>query len=208
MANEFNLKEIFAQQFGYTPQDFKISPKDVLTKKTPGYYGRYYEEDKQGRDVFMPMTIGGDVFLPYIWVSVRGSKTIVETPMTERHGSVKELISINDYEFAVKGLLVGHDGRFPEKEVEELRRLFERNESLTIKCILTDIYLLSTPNQAQDKVVIYDHELFENKGVEHVRGFSFNMKADSIFELEMQAAPDIASNASLSSTQSNFNNVA
>src|SRR4051812_3501520 len=155
---EFNLKEIFAQQFGYTPQDFKIDEKDVRKKSTPGNHGSYYGKDTQGRDVFMPMTIDG-LKLPYVWISVRASKTIVETPMTERFGTVKELISINDYEFAVKGLVIGHDGRFPEDDIEALRDLFQKNRAVAVKSILTDIYLLSTTNKGQDYVVIYDHEL-------------------------------------------------
>src|ERR1700743_1877372 len=127
-TNELNLKQIFSQQFGYTPADFKIDPKDVLKKSTPGKYGSYYAKDSQGRDVFMPLTLGG-LFLPYVWMSIRGSKEIVETDMTQRRGKVKEMISMNDYEFAVKGLLIGHDGRFPETDVDALRALFERNEA-------------------------------------------------------------------------------
>lgn len=183
MPTDFNLKEIFSKQFGYTPVDFKIDKdKDLRKKSAPGKYGSYYAKDAQGRDVFMPLTLA-DLFLPYVWISVHSSKTIVETPLTERRGTVKELVTTNDYEFAVKGLLIGHDGRFPESDVEKLRQLFEQNLAVTCKCVLTDIYLLSPDNKGQDKVVIYDHDLFDNKGVEHVRGFSFMMKADSIFEL-------------------------
>lgn len=181
--NEFNLKTIFAQQFGYTPADFKIEPKDVLKKSMPGKYGSYYAKDTQGRDVFMPLTIGG-LFLPYVWMSVRGTKTIVETSMTQSR-DVYEFIRTRGYEFGVKGLLIGHDGRFPEADVEALRALFEREEAVSVKNILTDIYLLTPENKGQTKVIIFDHELFDNKGVEHVRGFAFNMKADFEFELEI-----------------------
>jgi hypothetical protein len=182
--NNFDLKKIFAQQFGYTPADFDIKPENVLKKSTPGKYGEYYAKDSQGRDVFMPLTLGG-LFLPYVWVSVRGSKTFVETPMTQRRGDVIELINMKNYEFSVKGLHIGHDGRFPEGDVEALRELFERNEAVAAKSILTDMHLLTNENGGQDKVVIFDYELMDNKGVEHVRGYSFMIKGDREFELEI-----------------------
>lgn len=182
---EFNLKQIFSQQFGYTPADFKFESKDILKKSTPGKYGSYYAKDSVGRDVFMPLTLGG-LFLPYVWISVRGSKTFVETPMTQRRGEVNELVNMNGYEFSVKGLLIGHDGRFPEADVEALKNLFEINEAVEARCVLTDIYLLSSETGGSDKVLIRNHELFDNKGTEHVRGFQFDLKEDTIQELIIQ----------------------
>lgn len=180
MANEFNLKQIFATYFGYTPEEFKVEEKDVK-KSSPD---NYYEKDSQGRDVFMPLTLGG-LFLPYVWISVSSSKIIEETGVTERRGSVKEQISCEDWVFNVKGLHVGHDGSFPEKDVDDLRALYERNEAVVCKSALTDIYLLAKENEANDKVAIFDYNLHDNKGVEHVRAFEFMMKSDTIFELEI-----------------------
>jgi hypothetical protein len=95
------------------------------------------------------------------------------------------MISMKNYEFSVKGLHIGHDGKFPEADVDALRALFERNESLTAKNILTDMHLLTPENGGNDKVVVFDYELFDNKGTEHVRGYAFNMKGDQEFELEI-----------------------
>ncbi|MBA3899525.1 MAG: hypothetical protein H0X62_04815 [Bacteroidetes bacterium] len=182
--HKFNLNDMFSKQFGYKPMDIDIKEKEVLKKSTPGKYGSYYATDAMGRTVFMPLTLGG-LFLPYTWVNVSGSKNIVETPMTERRGVVREHISMDDYQFNVKGFVIGHDGRYPEKDVEDLRILFERNEALSCKSILTDIFLLSTEHGGQDKVVIQNFHLHENPGVEHVRAFEFQMVSDQAFELEI-----------------------
>ena len=124
----FSLHDLFIDQWGYSPgghfSDLVINDKDLVNRKTPtGNYGSYYDTDSEGREVFMPVTLG-DQFLPYVWLNIKASKNIIETPLTERRGSVKELISIDDYRIGIKGFVIGHDGAFPEKDVENLRKLF------------------------------------------------------------------------------------
>lgn len=182
--SEYNLQDLFAKQFGYRPQEYKIDPKDVKKKSESGKYGSYYAQDALGRTVFMPVTLGG-LFLPYTWISVSASKTIIETPMTEVRGTVKEIIKTDDYIFNLKGFIIGHDGKFPEKDVEDLKTLYERNEAVEIKCILTDIFLLTPEQGGQDNVVIRTFDLNENPGVESVRGFEMNLVSDQAFELEI-----------------------
>ncbi len=182
---EFNLQDIFAKQFGYTPQDFKIKESHITKKSEVGKYGSYYAKDAMGRDVFMPVTLGG-LFLPYTWINISNSKRIIETPLTERRGTVKEFISMEDYKIGLKGLVIGHNGQFPEKDIEDLRTLWERNVALEIKSILTDIFLLTPEHGGQDKVVITDFSLAENQGVEHVRAFTMELKTDQEFELYLK----------------------
>lgn len=200
----YNLQDLFQSTFKYRPAEYKIDDPDgsknyrtepdagdlkvdsiVNRKSEVGNYGSYYAADALGRTIFMPVTIGG-TFLPYAWLTINGSKRIVETTMTERRGSVKEHISMDDYRINVKGFIIGHDGAFPEKQAEELKTLWERNEALEINCILTDIFLLTGENGGQDKVVIEDFTLNENPGVEHVRAFEMNLITDQQFELEIK----------------------
>ena len=132
MTNQFNLQDLFASIWGYKPTPFTITDpdgshniastpggnisipnSDLINRKTKaGKYGTYYKKDAMGRDVFMPVTIGG-LFLPYAWVSIMGGKRIVETAMTERRGEVNEQIAIEDYRIIIKGFVIGHDGSFP-----------------------------------------------------------------------------------------------
>lgn len=199
----YNLQDLFEKQFGYRPAEYNITDPDgsknikintpsgnlkienIVNRKTGvGNYGSYYASDALGRTIFMPVTIGG-LFLPYAWLNIQGAKRIVETTLTERRGTAKEHISMEDYTIGVKGFIIGHDGTFPEKDAENLKTLYERNESLEIKSILTDIFLLTGENGGQDKVVIKDFSLNENPGVEHVRAFEFTLITDQEFELEI-----------------------
>ncbi|MCO5229597.1 MAG: DUF6046 domain-containing protein [Chitinophagales bacterium] len=200
---QYNLQDLFQKQFKYRPADYNITDPDgsknyksfsnngdlkienIISKKSQqGNYGSYYASDALGRTIFMPITIGG-LFLPYSWLSITGAKRIVETSMTERRGTVKEHISMEDYNINVKGFIIGHDGTFPEKDAEALKTLYERNEALEINSILTDIFLLTGENGGQDKVVISDFSFNENPGVEHIRAYEFNLVTDQEFELEI-----------------------
>lgn len=199
----YNLQDLFEKQFKYRPPEYQIKDVDgglnyksfgnsgdlkvnsiVNNKSRTGNYGSYYTTDALGRTIFMPVTIGG-LFLPYSWLNITGAKRIVETSMTERRGTVKEHISMEDYNINVKGFIIGHDGSFPEKSAEELKTLYERNEALEIKSILTDLFLLTGENGGQDKVVIRDFAFNENPGVEHVRAYEFTLVTDQEFELEI-----------------------
>lgn len=182
--NQFDLNTMFAQQFGYSPQKIEVPKESVRKKSQTGKYGSYYEKDLMGRDVFMPMTLGG-LFLPYVWFNISSTKKFVNTDLTESRTTVREYIALSGYKMSVKGLVIGHDGRFPESAVEDLKTLWERNEALEIKCVLSDIFLLTPENGGQDRVVMTNFNLAENPGVEHVRGFTFDLETDQEFELEI-----------------------
>jgi hypothetical protein len=164
----------------------RVNPEQVR-KKSEGKYGSYYGKDMLGRTVFMPVTflyqdtqaqVIGElirpeqgVYFPYAWVRIRSSKRIVETPLTERRGTIKELINIEDYYISIQGFAMRHDGSFSEEEIEALKTLYETNRPVHLRCIVSDIFLLSTENGGQDKVVITDFDLRDNTRIEHVRGF-------------------------------------
>lgn len=189
MLNEYNLREIFAKQFGYAPMEIEVKDEDLQNKRMDesGQYGPYYGKDANGREVFMPVTIGG-VTLPYVWMSVNTSMTIVETALTEiPQGEVIEQINLQPWRFSLKGLLIGKNGRFPEKDIEQLRDLVVRGskEALVIKSVLTDIHLLHKDSKT-DKVIITDYNLAENPGVINVRGFTMELKSTREFSLEIE----------------------
>lgn len=100
--------------------------------------------------------------------------------MPERGGTVKELISIDDYQINVKGILINDDNVFPESEVIDLHELFLKAESVIMKCVLTDIFLKGTFGQ---RVVIKDLKFPAVVGVEHAKPFEMELESDMIFEL-------------------------
>jgi hypothetical protein len=124
-----------------------------------------------------------DWYLPYQIVSISSRKTIVETPLTERRGTVKELISIQDYEITIKGFIVGAGNEFPESDVTLLRTIYEQNTAISIQCPLTDIFLLRPDRSGSDQVVIRELRFPSMPGVKNVRPYELHMISDAPFNL-------------------------
>src|SRR5690242_2576505 len=112
----FDLAELFEQQFGYKAQAFSF-PKLPVVGKIARRGTDLYDNDVFGREFFMPLWLGTDdhslVALPYSIIRAESKKHIIETPLTERMGTVKELVTIENYKFSVKGLLIDADGNWP-----------------------------------------------------------------------------------------------
>lgn len=111
-------------------------------------------------------------------ISITGKKTIVETPMVGRKGSVKELISVDDYEIQLAMFVQSPDGKYPEAGITQMRELFDINESLEFISVLTDLVL-----DEGDRVVITDIEYPSTPGVEDGQAVRLTMLTDKEFEL-------------------------
>lgn len=69
-------------------------------------------------------------------ISLGIQKTIIETATVgkERVGTVKEYIVTEDYDLQIRGIIFGKDQDvYPAKQVEDLTRLFQINDSLQIE---------------------------------------------------------------------------
>lgn len=158
-------------------------PGDVHTQKKHSDLGSVLrKKDAQGQWYFMPVVLehkGTEYEIPIAVVSISGKKTIVETPMVGRKGTVKELISVDDYEINIAGML--HDSDFPESQIAEMNALFNINESVALKCALTDIFL-----EEEDKVVIKSMDFAEMKGMETTQIVTLSLITDRSFELILE----------------------
>ncbi|KAA6324692.1 hypothetical protein EZS27_026010 [termite gut metagenome] len=96
--------------------------------------------------------------------------------MVGRKGTVKELISVDDYEINIAGKVLDTD--FPDKGIADLNELYNINESVTLKCALTNIFL-----EDEDRVIIKDIEFAEMGGYETVQVFKMSLVTDRDFEL-------------------------
>lgn len=99
--------------------------------------------------------------------------------MVGRKGTVKELISVDDYEINIAGVALDVD--FPDQQIAKLNELYNINESITLKCALTDIFL-----EEEDKVVIKSIDFQEMRGVETAQVFKMNLVTDRSFELILE----------------------
>ena len=98
------------------------------------------KRDVNGIWVFMPIVFvyrGKSYEIPNAVIQAVGKKTIVETAMVGRRGSVKELIAVDDYEISIAGVISGN-GEYPEDAISEIDELYNINEPVTLQCALTD----------------------------------------------------------------------
>ena len=181
MENIFNLLQLFANTFGTAAAN-----EITFAPATAGDSSLYSNDatDVLGRPYFMPVRLNG-VILPYPVMSIRGKKTIVQTPLTRQNGTVKELISTNDYIINIKGLLIGTDGAWPEEDIKQLMNLYRMGESLSIESALTDLILLGPERGGSHQVVISSLSFPESKGTQHVTGYSMELLSDCNFELTL-----------------------
>lgn len=150
-------------------------------KATDSITGVPLRKYKGGVYYFMPASLEHD---GTVWefddvvVSVSGKKTIIQTPLAGRQGSVKELISIDDYEIKLVAIVSGDD--YPEQELQNIVKLYEINENLVMKCAVTNYFL-----KAEDRVVIKSIEFPPLEGNEHLQPVVINLESDQNFELEL-----------------------
>lgn len=163
----------------------EYSPDTTATSRQELINGtRLYKQDAIGQWYFMPVFIkhpglpGGKIELPHAVVSIKGSKSIVETPMVSRAGSVKELISIDDYKVSLAAFVCSEDGSYPHAEITQMRELFSINESVTLVSVVSDLIL-----DAGRKVVITSVDFPASPGIEDGQVITLECVTDQEFEL-------------------------
>lgn len=190
---EPQFETVFGNSFGQRLE------KSALPGAAP-----YYAFDANGREYFMPVKVkyassvgtasgnfgvGVDVSryesfdLPYPCIAINSRKLIVETPLTERRGTVKEVINVQDYQITIKGVAIIKDNDFPEQWVARLRDLYESSQPISIECALTDIFLLRRDRTGSDNVVITRIDFPEMRGVKHAVAYQIDCVSDAPFEL-------------------------
>lgn len=164
----------------YEGKDFEGMPLNFAQEKDENKLSRLgaplYAKGENGQLFFMPVWLN-DQILPICTVSGGSRKVIVETPLTGRRGTVKELIRCEDYQFRIQGICFGYNREFPEEKIQALKDLFEITRSVKIKSAFTDIFI------KDGYVVVSDINFPETKGVEHVRGFEMTVTSDESFDL-------------------------
>jgi hypothetical protein len=124
--------------------------------------------------------VSGDQFEWFFQLGITCKKTIISTPLPECGGSVKELISIDDYAINIKGMCVSQGNEYPEGDIQNLFDLFKKNESLEVRSVLTDIFLAGTFGH---RCAIREAKFPPLAGIEHVKPFELDLESDMIFDL-------------------------
>lgn len=137
-------------------------------------------------DIFLPIWLfeedttpdDAKYLLPLSTLKMICKKNVVTTPLVNRDGTVKEEISIDDWELEIKGVMVGLDGDYPDRDLQTLAGWWERSTSLNIQNAKTAICMNSS-----EKVVITSLTLPECKGFENTQPYELKMISDAPFSL-------------------------
>lgn len=202
---EFDLKKIFESVWGYNAPPFLFGLQNKVEQAIGYQNGEQRSDDYQfntkperleqnikGSPFYALNPNGNEVFLP-IWLikpnteklllsntvsSFTNKITIVETPMVNRKGSVKEEISIDDWEINIKGIIVSKDENYPDQEVYDLNQLKEMGVALGIENARASLLL-----EDKEMVVIKSLAFPELKGMKNIQPFEMNLVSDIEFEL-------------------------
>lgn len=135
-----------------------------------------------GTPFFMPIQLGGILLPNEPTLVITARKNILETALvgSTRRGTVKELISVEDYEIVIRGVALNYKSRvvYPEDMVKELHELFQRNESLPVSSALTNLLGIY-------RLVIRQLILPEMTGIQHAQAYEFQCVSDEDFILEI-----------------------
>ena len=149
-----------------------VNMRDVLRASTP-----------TGQSIFMPVSLGGLLLPNEPTLVITGQKRIVKTALagSTRKGSVKELISVDDYSVTIRGIALNYESTrvFPEDMVKDINDLYLRNESLEVKSALTNllgIYYL----------VIERVTFPEMVGIQNAQAYELQCVSDEDFDLEIE----------------------
>lgn len=138
-----------------------------------------WKKTSLGTVYYMPVTVGG-LEIPNAQISINSKKQIVETSIAGREGTIKELISAEDYKISIEGLWISDTDDYPEDGIEDFRKLYNRHEAVELKCAMTDIFL-----QEDDKVVLTDFDCPKMQGKQNSQSITFNAISDKYYELEI-----------------------
>lgn len=182
----FDVKRLLESVGGYKGLDFPMAwaGKDPHKGTELADNGTVLRrQDLLGGYYFLPVTFmaGGQQYeIDCAMVRLRLRKTVVGTPLSGKGGTVKELVGTQDMEVSVAGCLMGERGKWPEERINGLRRLFGINDSVSLKCALTDCFF-----EAEDKVVITGMDFPQDGQAEDVVPVRIECVQDKVFELKI-----------------------
>lgn len=176
MSTRINISEIFRANFGKQPDRVPQIEQATAKKVTALLGGRFYAEDVNGIEHFMPVELDGYI-LPFATVDITTKKIIVSTPMTELKGAVHEIVGEEDYIISLRGLLIQE--QYPESEVIDWHKVYQKNKSIVMKCVRTDPFI-----KGEDRVLIHEVR-WPSSNSEHVQPVEMKLITDRVFTLEI-----------------------
>jgi hypothetical protein len=206
MQTVFDLQNLYKSYFSRTPFNLPNSENEALgdykdrlglksknrgelqTNKKNIPFNRITE---RGTDVWFPaeFRINGNIAtalkIDACTIAVNLSKTIVRTAVSERKGTVKEMFSIDDYKFTIRGLLIDKNRKVPEDQIDMLKKIFETDEPVSMHGGYPELFLVEST-----RVAVTSLEFPETQGKAHwIRPFSLTCESDFIADVKNLEVP-------------------
>lgn len=185
----FDITAIFQSYFGVKPLDFNFDQVPAVNQSSSKGLP-LYEVDDWGRTYFMPIYMGADNSslnpLPYPTITGGSRMGIIETSLTERNGSVEEIINMNNFEFRIRGLIIDKNGNWPEAQMQallDLQKQQQTNGPVIMQSAFSDMFLLTKDRGGNDKVIIKSIYFPEGRGDIKVRAYEMEVMSVEDFSL-------------------------
>lgn len=156
--------------------------RDNLTKSGGGvipaddYSGSFYETD-----ISLGTTeAANDITLIAATCSVTKTYNVVVTPVTGRHGSVKESVGSKDYKVKIDADLVSDTDQYPDDAVETVVRLMSSDTSLYVDSDY--LRLFDITRLAPTELNIEEQQTYSNR--QHIQ---MTFASDEEYEVEVKA---------------------
>ena len=132
-----------------TPEviDYKpISQKNNSPVTTMGL--SISQTNAMGIEIFMPVTLWVsdkmNIQIDCCTIRATSKKTIIRTPISERLGEVKEQFNVDDYQFTIKGVLIGSNRGFPDHDILMLKNIFESQKPVELRNAKAELLMQKT----------------------------------------------------------------
>lgn len=204
---EFEVEQLYNKQFGQTGKKGNISniqnyfspiglPR--LDAKPINYvpFGSKMEKAIEadepapeattnllGVTIHLPLELGGHKLPNEPLIRITSSKKIIETDMDSNDpkypGTFKELYSVGDWIVTIKGIVFNESNSedIPEREIQALRKMYLKRESLLVKNRLLEIYKIG-------RLAIYSFEADSMEGQINAQAYIMKCKSDMLWNLE------------------------
>lgn len=166
----------------YFQKPYYLKPRVETTGMT--CYGLPVKEQILGREVFMSVTFkfaGRELTIACATIRVTGKKNVVKTVVAERKGTVKEQFSVGDYEFTIKGVLIGDGDSLPDVKMIFLKEMFESTKPVELHNAIADFFLDKSLYVSIESIEFPE---VEGKTIRH-RPFSVICESDYVDSLKV-----------------------
>lgn len=121
------------------------------------------------------------MYLPHATVAeLSRAKNIVTTQLQGRNGTVKEYISMGDWQISLRGFIIDYENDlYPEEDVRRMNDIFEKDKALKINSKLLSLIGVT-------RIVVTDIKFPSMEGFQNVQPFELTLLSDEPIVLEVE----------------------